>query len=73
MTWLSVLRGLADLGSAVLAVTLYVTLPFGTVANAVISAAVFFALGWFIDRTYQSRLTPDERAAELKARNDADL
>ena len=70
---LTLIRLFADGLAAAAALGLFLALPFGMVANLILSSLAFIVLGSLIDRWYLARLTADQRAAEMQARKDAGL
>ncbi|MFN0114750.1 MAG: hypothetical protein ACKVPY_08755 [Paracoccaceae bacterium] len=63
----------ANLGLGLVCVALFLRLPFGTVANGISAAALRTLAGLVIDRRFLARLPPEDRAAEMRARKDADF
>ncbi len=70
---LTLIRILADGIAAAAALGLFYVLPFGMIGNVIASGLGFALLGAVVDRWYLSRLTADQRAAEMKARAELDL
>lgn len=63
----------ANAALALFCIGVFSWLPFGPVPNALAAAAVWIVGGFVIDRRHLSRLSPDERAEEMRRRADSDL
>jgi uncharacterized RDD family membrane protein YckC len=61
----------ANVALAALCVALFLGLPFGFIGSGIVSGLVWIIGGTVVDRRLLARLSPEERADELRRRNDS--